>query len=221
MVIIFRFFVVILSALTVGCASNYVTPDEYSGYLSDYSKLEQVDTASGGETLRWISHKIVAQKYHSVILEKTILYPEPRPTEQVTSTLLTQFSWSVDKAIESSVGGRFKIVTDPGEGVLHIKPAITGVAHSMEGMKPIEILPIAMVLGVGKMALGTRDQDVDVFLEVAVTDSQTGELLATAVRKGEGKQLENDTEKLSMVHLEEMVANWKLDAASVFSQLAK
>ena len=221
MAILLRLITVILTVLTVGCASNYVTEDQYSGYLSDYSKLEQVDTASGGETLRWISDKISAQGYHSVILDKTILFPEPKPTEQVSGTVLKQLSWTFDKALKSSAGGAFKIVTKPGDGVLRIKPAITGVVHNMEGMKPIEILPVALVLGLGKAALGTRDRDVAVFLEVAVIDSQTDELLATVVRKGEGAQLENDEEQLSIVHLEEMVANWQEDATEVFKGLAQ
>jgi len=221
MTILTRLLTVLMVLSTVGCASNYVSKEQYSGYLSDYSKLEQTDTASGGVTLRWVSNKIAADGYHSVILDKTILYPAPKPTEQVSDTLLRQFSWTVDKALKNAVQGSFKVVEQPGDGVFHIKPAITGVAHSMEGMKPIEILPIALVLGVGKIAAGTRDQDVEVFLEVAVTDSQTGELLAMVVRKGEGEQLENDEEQLSIVHLEEMIANWEIDAAAVFSSLAK
>jgi len=218
---LFKVLVVVLTILTVACASNYVSKEQYSGYLGDYSKLVKVDTASGGETLRWVSDKISAKAYHSIILDKTILYPEPKATEQVSDTLLRQLSWSVDKAIMNATQGSFKVVEQPGDGVLHIKPAITGVAHSMEGMRPIEILPIALVLGIGKVATGTRDQDVDVFLEVAVTDSQTNELLATAVRKGEGAQLENDEEQLSMVHLADMIANWEQDAKAIFSSLAK
>ena len=221
MILLSRLFIILLSVLTVGCASNYVTPDEYSGYLSSYEGLEKVDTESGGETLRWISEKISSQNYHSVLVDKTVLYPEPQATEQVTDTLLRQFSWTVSKMIEGAAADSFKLVTGPGEGVLRIKSAITGVVHSMEGMKPLEILPVAMVLGLGKAAFGTRDRDVSVFLEVEVTDSQTGELLATAVRKGEGEQLENDKQKLTMVHLEEMVANWKVDTTSIFKQLAK
>jgi len=221
MAILLRLLTVIMTVITVGCASNYVTEDQYSGYLSDYSKLKEVDTASGGETLRWVSDKVAAQGFHSVILDKTILYPKPQPTPQVSDMLLSQFSWTVDKALASSASGSFKVVTEPGEGVLRIKPAITGVVHSMEGMQPLEILPVAMVIGLGKAALGTRDRDVSVFLEVAVLDSQTGELLATAVRKGEGAQLENDEEQLSIVHLEEMVANWQEDATEVFKGLAQ
>jgi hypothetical protein len=70
------------------------------------------------------------------------------------------------------------------------------------------------------LAAGTRDQDVEVFLEVAVTDSQTGKLLATVVRKDQGTQLENEDEQLTMGHLQELVKNWKVDARDAFSRLA-
>lgn len=221
MKILSRFLTIALTLISVGCASNYVTQEQYSGYLTDYSKLKKVDTASGGTTLRWVSEKLSAKVYHSVILDKTILYPEPKPTKQVSGTLLKQLTWTVDKALNSAAQGAFKIVDQAGDGVLHIKPAITGVAHSMEGMKVMEILPVAMVIGLGKVVAGTRDQDVDVFFEVAVSDSETGEILAIAVRKGEGAQLENDEEQLSMVHLEEMVQTWQKDAADIFARLAQ
>ena len=68
-----RLLTVIAAIFMGGCASKTVAPEDYSGYLSDYSKLEKVDTASGGETLRWISDKVATKGYHSVILDKTIL----------------------------------------------------------------------------------------------------------------------------------------------------
>ena len=221
MMAMYRLLVVIFSVLSVGCASNLVTHDQYSGYLSDYSSLKAVETPSGGVTLRWISEKIAEKGYHSVILDKSVLYPEPKSSAQVSETVLQQLSWTLDKAMNDAAKGTFKIVKNPGEGVLRIRPAITGVEHNMEGMKPIEILPVALVLGIGKAVAGTRDRDVDVFLEVEVTDSQTGELLAAAVRKGEGAQLENDTEQLTMVHLNDMVKRWEKDANEIFKNLSR
>ena len=217
----YRLLVVIFSVLSVGCASNIVTHEQYSGYLSDYTPLKAVETPSGGVTLRWISEKVAEKSYHSVILDKSVLYPEPKSSAQVSEAVLQQLSWTLDKALSDAAKGTFKIVKNPGVGVLRIRPAITGVEHSMEGMKPIEILPVALVLGVGKAVAGTRDRDVDVFLEVEVTDSQTGELLAAAVRKGEGEQLENDTEQLSMVHLNGMVKLWGKDAKEIFKGLSR
>lgn len=206
--------------LSIGCASNQVKQEQFSGYLTDYSKLKQVDTVSGNGSLRWISNKIHSKKYHSIIIDKSIYYPKPKPTGQVSASLMRHLSWSLDTSLSSAARGSFKVVSQPGEGVLRIKPAITGVVHETEGMQAVEILPVALVLGLGKMAAGTRDQDVEVYLEVAVTDSQTGELLATVVRKGQGAQLENDKEQLTMEHLQELIKNWKVDARDAFTKLA-
>jgi len=215
------FFTIIMSLILAGCASTSVVPEKYSGYLADYSKLQQEQTASGGVTHRWISEKLTAQSYHSVIFDKTLLYPKPKPTKQVSGALLTQFSRSIDNALNGAAQGSYKVVYQPGEGVLRISPAITGVEHKSEGMTAIDVLPVAMLFNLGKAVTGTGEQDVEVFLEVAVTDSLTGELMASAVRKGEGAQLENNTEQLSLSHLKEMILNWKKDAADIFSKLAQ
>ena len=214
-------FTIIFTLLSVGCATSYVAEEQYSGYLSDYSLLKQEQTSSGGMTLRWISEKLSAETYHSVIFDRTILYPEPKPTEQVSEALLVQFSRSIDNALNSAARGAYNVVSQPGEGVLRIRPAITGVEHSSEAMTAIDILPVAMLFNLGKAAAGATDQDVEVFLEVAVTDSLTGELLAAVVRKGQGAQLENDEEQLSMTHLKEMVQNWQQDAADIFTRLSR
>lgn len=216
------FFTIILALIISGCASNHVVEEEqYSGYLADYSKLQQEETVSGGMTLRWVSEKLTAEDYHSVIFDKTILYPQPKPTEQVSEALLIQFSKSIDNALSSAARGAYQVVAQPGEGVLRIRPAITGVEQSSEGMSAIDILPVAMIFNLGKAATGASEQDVTVFLEVSVTDSLTGELLATVVRKGEGAQLENHQEQLTMTHLKEMIQNWQQDAADIFTRLSR
>jgi hypothetical protein len=40
-------------ALT-GCASKLAQPNQYSGFLKDYSNLKETTTASGKPELRWI-----------------------------------------------------------------------------------------------------------------------------------------------------------------------
>jgi len=215
------FFTIILSLVFVGCASTNVAQEHYSGYLADYSKLQQEKTVSGGVTHRWISEKFTAKGYHSVMFDKTILYPKPKPTKQVSEALLTQFSSSIDNALNSAAQGSYKVVSQPGAGVLRISPAITGVEHKSEGMTAIDVLPVAMLFNLGKAVTGTAEQDVEVFLEVAVTDSLTGESMASVVRKGEGAQLENDTQQLSIAHLKETILNWKQDATDIFARLAR
>ena len=211
---------IIMVLVSVGCASNNAKQEQYSGYLADYSQLQKEQTVSGGVTHRWISEKLASGAYHSVILDKTMLYPEPKPTEQVSEALLNQFSMSIDNVLNNGAQGSYKVVAQPGEGVLRISPAVTGVEHSTEAMTAIDILPVAMLFNLGKAATGTTDQDVKVFLEVAVTDSLTGEPLAAVVRSGEGAQLENDKEQLSMTHLKEVIQNWQEDATDIFARLA-
>lgn len=209
-----------LFAVLAGCSSNVVQQDQFSGFLSDYSQLKEVKTASEGAALRWVNPKLKHKSYNALILEKTALYPEPKADEQVTEEFLNQFTQLIDEKLAASTQPGFKLVDKPGENVLIVRPAVTGVSHSREGMKPIEILPVALVIGVGKAVAGTRDHDVEVFLEAEMVDSLTGEVMVQVIRKAEGEQLENDTEQMSMKHLNAIIENWGNDAQAVFASIA-
>lgn len=62
----------------------------------------------------------------------------------------------------------------------------------MEGFKPYEVIPIALVVGAVNTAVGGRDQAVEIATEVAFLDANSNQVLAQVVRKGSGKPLEND-----------------------------
>lgn len=209
----------LLTALA-GCSSHVVQQEQFSGFLSDYSQLTEVETASEGAALRWVNPKLKNKSYDSLILEKTVLYPKPQSDQQVTKEFLNKFTQRIDKHLAASTQPGFKLVNKPGKNVLIVRPAVTGVSHSREGMKPIEVLPVALVIGVGKVVAGTRDHDVEVFLEAEMVDSLTGEVMVQVIRKAEGEQLENDTEKLSMKHLQSIIDNWGKDAQAVFASIA-
>ncbi|MBP5090194.1 DUF3313 family protein, partial [Pseudomonas chlororaphis] len=42
----------------VGCSSNITQPDEYSGFLGDYSQLKEAKSPSGVEVMRWVDPKL-------------------------------------------------------------------------------------------------------------------------------------------------------------------
>jgi hypothetical protein len=201
----------------LGCASKTVDPENYSGFLSDYSKLQLVETESGAEVLRWISEDVTPENY-KVLIEKTIHYPQPEPTELVSQEMLTQLTSLIDIKLDAAVRKSYQVVTEPGVGVMRIKPAITGVAESMEGISTLEVLPVGLVIGVTKAALGTRDRDVAIYFELQAEDSLSGEVLGGAVRKGQGEQLENDKTQLTIEHLDDMITVWGKDASAVFGR---
>jgi hypothetical protein len=185
--------------------------------LSDYSKLQLVETESGAEVLRWISEDVTPENY-KVLIEKTIHYPQPEPTELVSQEILTQLTSLIDLKLDAAVRKSYQVVTEPGVGVMRIKPAITGVAESMEGISTLEVLPVGLVIGVTKAALGTRDRDVAIYFELQAEDSLSGEVLGGAVRKGQGEQLENDKTQLTIEHLDDMITVWGKDASAVFGR---
>jgi len=62
-----------LLALT-GCASKVTQPEKYSGFLKDYSNLQQATSASGKPVLRWVDPSFDDSKYDSIV------YNPPSPT---------------------------------------------------------------------------------------------------------------------------------------------
>lgn len=68
-----------LLALT-GCASKLAQPEQYSGFLKDYSKLKETTSASGKPELRWISPDYNPSNYDNVVYRPITYYPVPKPT---------------------------------------------------------------------------------------------------------------------------------------------
>ena len=46
-----------------GCASKVQQPDEYSGFLKDYSRLKEARSPSGAEVMRWVDPTIKVDQY--------------------------------------------------------------------------------------------------------------------------------------------------------------
>ena len=50
-----------------GCASKVTQPEQYSGFLKDYSNLQQTTSASGKPVLRWVDPSFDLSKYDSIV----------------------------------------------------------------------------------------------------------------------------------------------------------
>lgn len=44
-----------IGIFVAGCTSNVTTSAQYSGFINDYSKLQEAESASGQKVLRWVS----------------------------------------------------------------------------------------------------------------------------------------------------------------------
>lgn len=169
--------------------------------------------ANSGRVRRWIGPKLNTANYRAVLVEDVALYPAPEPTDQVSAQTLEEISRYLSQGLRQKVGSRVITTDAAGPGVLRMNAAVTGVLVKTEGMKAYEILPVAAVFGAAKAANGTRDQETRVFIEVKLTDSQSGEMVGAILREAAGKDLEGKKDQLALEDMRDSLDGLTNDAA--------
>lgn len=198
-----------LAAVTLLSAA-YVQAED-SGYLGDYSVLSETTDATGDKVRRYVNPKFKPGAYQSVIIDPTQFYPTPQPTGQVTAGTLNDISAYVDRGLRNKLGAKMTLASQPGPGVLRIKPAITAVSAQTVGLKPYQLIPVAFLVS----SVAGRDKEAAVQIEVDVVDSMTGERMGAAVREGVGAKLPNKDARLLLDDLRPLLDKW-IDTGSTF-----
>ena len=163
---------------------------------------EEVEIRDGRTAKRWIGPKLSFANYKKVMVKDVIFFPEPTPSDQVSIETLNEVRGYLTENLKNKIGEVLNLSEEPGEEVLSIQVAITGVDVKTQGMKVYEIVPVAAIFGGIKAVTGKRDRDVIVFVETAVTDSLTGEMVGAGERRLEGEQLKGKKEKLELQHMQ-------------------
>jgi hypothetical protein len=182
-----------------------------SGFLADYSKLSEVKDANGETVMRYVNPQLKPGAYQSVMIDPTQFYPAPKASEQVSLGALNDISAYMDKGLRNKISAKLTVVSQPGPGVLRIRPAITAVAAKNAGLKPYQVIPIAFVVA---SAVG-RDKEATIEIEIDVVDSMSGERMAAAVRKGIGAKLPNKDAMLVAKDVQPLLDKW-IDTGSSF-----
>jgi len=179
-----------VALLATGCASETFTR---SGFLPDYSRLTVEDAPAGGKRMVYVSPDFTPARYHALILEPVVFFPEPKPTELVSAETLAQIRGYMDTALRAQLSPKVALVDQPGPGVARWRLAFTAVGSETDEMEPYQFIPIALVI-TGAMALaeGGLPQEPRVGLEVQITDSQSSAPLLLLVRGGTGEKLKTE-----------------------------
>jgi hypothetical protein len=185
-----------------GCTSKVTETTQYSGYLSNYNNLQEVETPSGGTAMRWVSPSWNPDAYDTIAFRTLEFYPAPKPNEQVNQKTLTDLQNYMSSKAKSVLGQKYRRASSAaaapaGSHPLTLRAAITGVSASNEGMKWYEVMPIAAVIGATQAATGHRDQDTNLFIEAEFVDARTHQSMVKVVRKVFGSQLENESQKIT------------------------
>ncbi|BDH46908.1 hypothetical protein TUM12370_29520 [Salmonella enterica subsp. enterica serovar Choleraesuis] len=195
-----------------GCAKKTTSPEQYSGFLMDYSGLQETKSASGHTILRWIDPAYKTANYHHIIYNPITYYPTPRPTTQIGQQTLDSILNYTNTKMKASIAQRLPLTTTPGPGTLTFRGAITAVDASREGLQFYEVIPIAMVIAGTQAATGHRTMNTTLFFEGELIDSSTNKVVMKVVRKGQGKDLSNSNKQLTLNDLKSVIDGLATDA---------
>jgi len=203
----------------VGCSSKTVAPDEYSGFLKDYSQLKEAKSPSGAEVMRWMDPKLNINKFTSVYIEPSQLYPKPQPTAKIPQQTLNGITSYYDQALKREIGKSLPLATGPGPGVIVVRPAITAVSSKTEGLHAYEVIPIALVAAAVSTASGIRDQETTLATEAVFLDGGSNGVVAQVVRKGTGTPLENSSQVMKADDVKKVIDGWAVDMHQTYLKL--
>ncbi|MEI6002842.1 DUF3313 domain-containing protein [Paraburkholderia bengalensis] len=182
--------IAVAAVFVAGCASNNTpTKSEYSGFLGDYSNLQQTQDAKGETFLRYINPKLNPTNYSAVIVEPISMYPKAEPTEQLSQTTIDQVRNYATTCLTQAMASKVRVVEAPGPGVLRLQVAITGVASTAQGLKPYQVVPMAFVATMAVNSIAGAPQQAKLLIEARGTDSVSGDVLAKVVRTRTGEKL--------------------------------
>ncbi|MEM7292805.1 MAG: DUF3313 domain-containing protein [Pseudomonadota bacterium] len=207
--------------LLVGCATQpQVGESDQSGFLADYSVLQPLGGASSTEVLRWVNPNTDPSRYYAVLVDPVAMHPEPLADSAGDNANVAVVLAALDAAIDDALAqSRLPMSETSGEGVLHLRSALTTVRAIDKPFSANELIPIRLVFSGLELAADGRDQEVTVVIEYELSDSQSGEVVAMGIRKGQTEDLASRDELLSEAHLMPLLEQWGTDFRSGLSVL--
>lgn len=191
--------------LLSGCASNVTPASQYSGFLGDYSGLQETTTVSGKKVLRWTAPGFSLKKYDNIVWNPVTYYPVAKPTQQISQSMLDSLLDKTNLRIKSAFAEKKPLVTTAGARSLVFRGAITGVSSEKEGLQFYEVIPVALVIAGTQMATGHRTMETHLYLEGEFIDAATQKVVMKVVRMGEGKSVRNENTPLTEADLQSVL----------------
>jgi hypothetical protein len=212
---VFAIAIAVAAPVAAFSADKLVKKEQYSGFLKDYSQLKEEKDAKGEKVMRYLSPKLTSGAYSKVMIDRVDFYPAPRPDKSVDSATLHQISDYYDKALRQKIGAKTTVVDQAGPGVVRMRVAITAVTSETAALKAYQYIPIALIVQGAKSAAGARAKNAELYTELEVLDSQTGERIGAVVKKGIGtevKEVKEGKEKgekmVALDNVKPILDNW-------------
>jgi len=180
----------------VGCAhsehaTGYWGKAEPSGFLKDYSKLHAATNETDSTLAYFMPDKAKFKSYTKVWLEPVQVWrgekSDAKDLDKEDAHYLSQFLWS---RFNEEFRKDYIMVQEAGAGVMRFRVGITEASKNIPVLDNLTVaLPLSLALFDARKSFGGAQLFVGTAtIEVEVSDTQTGDLLAAAVdRRGGGK----------------------------------
>jgi len=209
----------LMLALLSACATQTAQEEEFGGFLSDYSRLTEQEASDGTRILAWINPKMNIADYNAVIIEPVVLSPNSVISEQVDPQRLEEIFDSLEDKLEVAIRDHISITDKRGPGVMRYRIAISGVNAVKRDPRWFEYAPITFAATQVASAAGMRDDVVELFVEAELTDSVTGNVISSAIRKGHSSEGVGQGEPITEDQVDSLLQQWADSADTYLSNL--
>jgi hypothetical protein len=176
--------------LLSGCAASGMKDVKQTGFLGDYSQLQP-----GGDdraALIYVNPGVDFKMYDSLMFERVTVYLSPEAESRaIDPAILVELTDYYQNSLISAVKDGYKVVDQPGPGVMRVRVAITDMkpsnptANTLSSIIPVGLVVAGATKAVSDDNLGTGEAAT----EIELLDSQSGERLAAAVDRRQGGKM--------------------------------
>jgi hypothetical protein len=197
---------ILLIAGSAWAQDNPANSPQYSGFLSDYSKLQPVADREGV----WLSLNKTADYsgYKKIMFDPIEVYVTPNPDYKgVQPEVLKRMTDAFYASFLATLTPDYQIVHEEGPDVLRVRTAITGVQLAKPPLKPTDFIPLKAVYNLGKSMAGDAPMVAEMTAEMEVLDPD-GNRLAAAVANRKGSKTLKQGDQVTWDDLQSITDYW-------------
>ena len=198
--------VIVLFVFLLGaCTSNKISPENYSGYLDDYSILHPAKKDK--DTLVFVAEDVSWGRYENLIIDEVVIIT-PDKQKHNKSELLKQIATSFKQKLTFHLSREFNIVEQPVGHTLRLQAAITSVYENYDDLRGYQYIPIAAAITGAMRVVGAEKQKARMMSEGRLLDASTNALLAQAIDLKTGKIIQKEGEAVILGDLDPVLDLW-------------
>lgn len=178
----------LVAALYLGACASSTNRAERSGFLGDYSMLEENDVKDRAQ-YAYLDRTTNFAQYTKIILDPVELWisadADLSEAEQAELQNLADYFY---ETVHASLSEDYEMVQAPGATVMRLRIALTDVDSANPAMNTVStVLPVGLVISSGKkLATGSHAFVGKAGVEVDLLDSTSGQRIGAAIDERAG-----------------------------------